>query len=99
MEKLTMKTTINTKCDQCGGNGTQPAEVPVATVAMLVAMMADSDHRKIEAIKFLRASVPAIGLKEAKDYVEDTIMTMSKLVINNTWTSNRGWKTGFERVT
>ena len=99
MEGLTMNTTINTKCDQCGGNGTQPAEVPVATVAMLVAMMADSDHRKIEAITFLRASVPAVGLKEAKGYVEGTIMTMSKLVINNTWTSNRGWKTGFERVT
>ena len=86
-----MKTTINTKCDQCGGHGTQPAEVPVGTIAMLVAMMADSDHRKVEAIKLLRANVPAAGLLEAKDYVEGTIMTMAKIVIDNTWTTHNGW--------
>ena len=91
-----MKTTVHTKCTHCGGEGTKSAEVPVASIAMLVAMMADSDHRKIEAIKFLRASLSevTIGVKEAKDYVEDVIMPMSKVVIENTWSTN-GWKKGY----
>jgi len=89
-----MKTTINTQCTYCGGEGANSAEVPVGSIAMLVAMMADSDRRKLEAIKFLRDSVPAVGLKDAKDYVEDVIMPMSARVINNTWSTD-GWKRGY----
>jgi ribosomal protein L7/L12 len=94
-ESKPMETTVHTKCTYCGGQGIKSVEVPAGSIAILVAMMADSDHRKIEAIKFLRASVPTrLGLKEAKDYVEDVIMPMSARVINNTWSTN-GWKKGY----
>ena len=65
-----LETDIETKCDTCDGSGIKKTNINGNKVlAITLANIAN----KIQAIKTVRELYPAIGLKEAKDLVEQSM--------------------------
>jgi ribosomal protein L7/L12 len=70
---------IRRPCNECNGTGVEKEPINNLTVVKLAIMMTDSGQRKIEAIKYLR-NHHTVGLKEAKDYIEQVIMPLVEYV-------------------